>query len=113
LTDNSDEEKKLLPFANIAIAFAGSGSTSSDEYTVIPTNGSFSKRPSTDPGFFIFNLGGGIIYKLNNKTGIRLSTAYHIIPHIFSNKSSSFLVVPSHPSINIGFRFKIAKNEKE
>lgn len=105
LADNSDEEKMLLPFINAQIGWASRINYS--EYTITPDNDAPAVYPSDERGLLQLGAGAGILYRMSEKMGIRLSGNYISITTSGSNYATMFEELKSHPSVQLALRFNI------
>jgi hypothetical protein len=105
LADNSEEDKKILPFINAGIGYVVV-SKAGDDYSLSPDTGYPDKTPLGSGGSIAYGGGGGIIYQISSNLGIRFSAAYYAVST--SNEGQYFFsTLSNHPAISVGLRFKM------
>lgn len=106
LTDNSQEDNKLLPFLVLSLGYIGRSLPSNDFYTVNPSNLYPEKTPGSGTAYFSAGAGIGIVYRITPGIGIRLSGSYY---YIFGGEKSAytFPFIESHPAISLALRFRM------
>lgn len=106
--DNKNEDIKGLPFAKVAVEVVLAGRGSAIE-TVTPSNASPEKRTYLEGANGGIDIGGGYAYKLSEKTTLFGAAGYRWILNDASYPA--FFTNPSHPFVNIGFRFAKKKED--
>jgi hypothetical protein len=111
LANNSNEDAKILPFINISAGYVSAPTPYLEEYTLTPDNGSYpDKTPLSSRGSFTYGGGGGIVYRLNTKIGLRLSGAYYGIVNPNSEGDYYFMTLVNHPAVSLAVRFRMDRD---
>ena len=111
LKDNSNEDEKWLPFVNAGLAYVMSPVVDLD-YTIVPANTYPVKYPMTSDGTLLYGAGGGMLYKLNNKTSLRIAAMYNgAYQSLVNNKNTSYLTLGNHLAVNLALRFMMQREK--
>lgn len=113
LANNSSEDVKLLPFINLGIGYVTSGYIV-DKFTVTPDMGYPEMAPVASRGSLTYGGGGGILYKISEKLGVRASVAYYGVSNLTTDNgytTSYFLTLVNHPAVSLAIRFRMDRDE--
>ena len=111
LADNSNEEKKVLPFINLSVGYTY-GSGHNNNYTENPDNGSsLQKYPIENNSNIHYGAGAGVVYRINQKIGIRGSVAYYGITDT-GNPAYNYSTIAKHPAVSVGVRFRMERDDE-
>jgi len=110
LADNSDPENLVLPFISGTIGYASR--LNLNDYTYTPTNVSLNVYPSEERTFLNAAIGAGILYRMNEKIGIRVSGSYVSVTTPSSGGYAGiFQELKNHPAVQLALRFNIGSED--
>jgi hypothetical protein len=109
LADNSDEEKKLLPFANLSVGYTNRWAIGEETYTpdTYPE-----KSISGESGALTYGGGGGVVYRFTPGVGLRFSVAYYGVTDDDQSEGEVFKKIVSHPAVNLAVRFRMKRRDE-
>jgi hypothetical protein len=110
LADNSKENVKLLPFIQIGLGYMSSVSLS-HKPTINPADALISKHPAEINSNITYGGGGGLLYNISTRLGVRVSATYNGLTSTRSNEVHQFYPIANHPALNLAVRFRMDKNE--
>lgn len=105
LTDNSNDEKPVLPYISATLGY--SGRSHLNDYSYTPINVTLETAPSEELATLNAALSAGILYRLNEKIGIRVTGSYVSVTTSSSGYSGVFQELKNHPSVQVALRFNI------
>lgn len=113
LTENKVSKNKLIPFTYLTLAWAGPVNVSQQHaYTSSPTGTAPRKMPVFLTSDLLACPGAGILYRMNERTALRLSSTYNLL--LTQSKfggSGYFRTTENHPAFNLALRVRM-KREK-
>ncbi len=116
LINNGDEDKKILPFVSASLSYIGAGGKM--KYSISPSANyiSVEKRLNEDGNLGMgAGVGAGVVYRLTKKVALKATAAYYFIYSLETEDNakvpnSIFVTIPNHPSLNIGFRWLLERD---
>lgn len=110
LKNSRDNKNKVMPYLKLSLGYVGQSSPN-ESYKTTPEQANPLKVPSFRNDGFTYGGGAGILYRINNNIGIRLSGDYDgIAVTSIDNPDWYIPLMANHASINLAVRFHMNRD---
>jgi hypothetical protein len=111
LKNSRDRDNKVMPYLKLSLGYAGQSSPN-EMYTTTPEQANPLKVPSFRNDGFTYGGGAGILYRVNNKIGIRLAGDYDAIAVTSIDNPDWYIpLLANHASISLAVRFHMNRDK--